>query len=742
MPFGATVRPGGGTDFRLWAPAAKSVDLVLHPSPPPCARAVRLSHPFALRSPPPVRPEPVEGPGRGFDKLSPNGPLAPSCTPERNAEASRTPDGDGWWLCEVPQPATASCTSGGSTANSTCPTRRRASTRTASTDRAAWSTRAPSSGTSGWTGRPWHEVVLYELHVGAFTPEGTFAAAAQRLQALADVGITAVELMPLADFPGRFGWGYDGVLPFAPHAAYGTPDDLKRFVQQAHRLGLMVFLDVVYNHFGPDGNYLHRYAPQFFSATRSSPWGAAINFDGDGSRWVREFFIHNAVYWIHEYRFDGLRLDAVHAIADSSRPHVLEELSRRVREATPGRHVHLVLENENNDHERLATTPEPGRYDAPVERRLPPRAARHADRRDAAATTTTTATHPARRRSTCWRAASPTACCSRTAGASPAARARRPRPTPAHPALGAGELRPQPRPGRQPRVRRAAGACWSGPDAAPLATLLALLTPAVPMLFLGEEFGSTQPWLYFADWEGDLREGGAGRPQARVRPRDEDRGRQGAGPARPVQRRDLRCQPARDAERASAQGQRWTAMVRSALAARRQWIAPRHHQLLTGQHTCQRVGDRGLVGAMALRRRPGAGTGHQPGRAAHPGRAAAHRPGGDTGRVPPRLARGCTAGPVARVVRPLAHRPRDHAMNAILDIAATAGIQALPVIPAKAGIQGFRLHWTPEDGRLGSPPPRGRRQSSGVIPARRESRLPIHGTPRVRLDPRLAGMTA
>ncbi|RYY61615.1 MAG: malto-oligosyltrehalose trehalohydrolase, partial [Comamonadaceae bacterium] len=215
----------------------------------------------------------------------------------------------------------------------------------------------------GWTGRPWSEVVLYELHVGAFTPEGTYAAAAGRLQDLADLGITAVELMPLADFPGRFGWGYDGVLPYAPHAAYGTPDDLKAFIRQAHRLGLMVFLDVVYNHFGPEGNYLHRYAPQFFSTTRSSPWGAAINFDGPGSRWVREFFIRNAIHWTTEYRFDGLRLDAVHAIADDSDPHLLEELSTRVREATAGRHVHLVLENENNHHGRLAGSPLPGRYD-------------------------------------------------------------------------------------------------------------------------------------------------------------------------------------------------------------------------------------------------------------------------------------------------------------------------------------------------------------------------------------------
>jgi 1,4-alpha-glucan branching enzyme/maltooligosyltrehalose trehalohydrolase len=190
--------------------------------------------------------------------------------------------------------------------------------------------------------------------VGTFTEEGTFAAAAERLPELARLGITAVELMPVADFPGRFGWGYDGVLPFAPHAPYGTPDELKHFVQEAHRLGLMVFLDVVYNHFGPDGNYLARYAPQFFSTSHASPWGAAINFDAEGSRTVRDFFIHNALYWVQEYRIDGLRLDAVHAIVDGSTPHILEQLSQAVRHATPGRQVHLVLEHEHNAYHWLA----------------------------------------------------------------------------------------------------------------------------------------------------------------------------------------------------------------------------------------------------------------------------------------------------------------------------------------------------------------------------------------------------
>jgi len=200
-----------------------------------------------------------------------------------------------------------------------------------------------------WHGRPWEEAVIYELHVGTFTPAGTFRAAIEKFEHLAGLGITAVELMPVADFPGRRNWGYDGVLPFAPDASYGRPEDLKALVDAAHARGLMVLLDVVYNHFGPEGNYLHRYAPQFFSGRHKTPWGAAINFDGAGSRTVRDFFIHNALYWLEEYHFDGLRFDAVHAILDDTRPDILEELATAVR-AGPGheRHVHLVLENEHN----------------------------------------------------------------------------------------------------------------------------------------------------------------------------------------------------------------------------------------------------------------------------------------------------------------------------------------------------------------------------------------------------------
>src|SRR5437868_1689601 len=203
---------------------------------------------------------------------------------------------------------------------------------------------------AGWTGRPWEDAVFYELHVGAFTAEGSFAAAIERLDYLADLGVTAVELMPLADFPGRRNWGYDGVLPFAPDASYGAPDELKRLIDVAHSRSLMVFLDVVHNHFGPEGNYLHAYAPQFFNPAHHTPWGAAINYDGERSRSVRDFFIHNALYWLEEYRFDGLRLDALDWIVDESSPDILVELASRVREGPgAGRDIHLVLENDRNE---------------------------------------------------------------------------------------------------------------------------------------------------------------------------------------------------------------------------------------------------------------------------------------------------------------------------------------------------------------------------------------------------------
>jgi maltooligosyltrehalose trehalohydrolase len=304
MPFGAELRADGSVRFRLWAPSARRVEVVLlHSADEGAAEALPMPA--------------AEG---GFREL---------VTRRARAESRYRYRIDGG--IEVPDPAS------------------RANPEDVHGASAVVDPRAFDWSDGDWRGRPWHEAVVYELHVGTFSPEGTFRGAIARLPYLAALGVTAIELMPVADFSGQRGWGYDGVLPFAPEASYGSPEDLKALVQAAHAERLMVFLDVVYNHFGPEGNYLHRYAPQFFSASRHTLWGPAINFDGEGARAVRDFFVHNTLYWLEEYRFDGLRYDAVNTIRDDSRPHILEEIAAAAH-AGPGREraIHLVLENDDN----------------------------------------------------------------------------------------------------------------------------------------------------------------------------------------------------------------------------------------------------------------------------------------------------------------------------------------------------------------------------------------------------------
>jgi len=186
--------------------------------------------------------------------------------------------------------------------------------------------------------------VVYEMHVGSFTPEGTWKSAAEKLPLVARTGITALEVMPVAEFPGRFGWGYDGVFPYAPTRLYGTPDDFRAFVDAAHQLGLAVILDVVYNHLGPDGCVFARYSPDYFA--RRTEWGEGLNFDGRNSSAVREFFSSNAAYWIDEYRLDGLRLDATQSIHDTSDDHIVALIGRRARAAAGDRQIILIAENE------------------------------------------------------------------------------------------------------------------------------------------------------------------------------------------------------------------------------------------------------------------------------------------------------------------------------------------------------------------------------------------------------------
>ena len=296
MPFGAECRDDGTVRFRLWAPAAQSVDLRLN-----------------------QRELPVLNVGEGWFELVTE---AVAGSPYKfNINGKQ----------EVPDPASRFQPSGVHGPSEVIDPRPY-----------EWHN-------ENWRGRPWQEAVVYELHVGTFTPEGTFAEAEKKLDYLADLGVTAVEIMPVSSFPGNRNWGYDGVLPFAPAPAYGHAEDFKRFIDAAHSKNLMIFLDVVYNHFGPEGNYLWLYAPQFFTDRHQTPWGAAINFEGPCSRTVRDYFIHNALYWLEEYQLDGLRFDAVHAIKDDSNPDILTELADTVRHNfADKRHIHLVLENDHN----------------------------------------------------------------------------------------------------------------------------------------------------------------------------------------------------------------------------------------------------------------------------------------------------------------------------------------------------------------------------------------------------------
>jgi malto-oligosyltrehalose trehalohydrolase len=298
MPFGTEMLEGGGVKFRLWAQAVTAVKLQLDEAQGIPMIAVGAGW-FELKVPSARN-------GDRYHFQLPDGLIVPDIASRFNPEDMHGPS-------EVIDPVLFD-----------------------------WSD-------DDWRGRPWKEAVIYELHVGSFTPKGNFVGVMDRLNYLVDLGVTALEIMPVADFPGRRNWGYDGVLPFAPDSVYGSPDDFKCLINAAHDRGLMVFLDVVYNHFGPEGNYLHTYAPAFFNSSHVTPWGAGINFDGEGSRTVRDFFIHNALYWLEEYHLDGLRLDAIHTISDDSSLDIIEELADAIRNG-PGRerNVHLVLENDRN----------------------------------------------------------------------------------------------------------------------------------------------------------------------------------------------------------------------------------------------------------------------------------------------------------------------------------------------------------------------------------------------------------
>jgi maltooligosyltrehalose trehalohydrolase len=315
LPVGAEVQPGGGVHFRLWAPRVREVAVEIQDAPggarpvPLTAEADGYWSVLVAEARPGMRygfradtldrllPDPAS-------RFQPEGPHGPS---------------------EIVDPAAF-----------------------------RWTDQA-------WRGRRREELVIYEMHVGTFTPEGSWQAASRELPELAALGITCLEVMPVADFAGRFGWGYDGVAMFAPTRLYGSPDDFRAFVDRAHACGIAVILDVVYNHFGPDGNYATCFSDAYFSDRYENEWGDPINFDGPDSAPVREFFLANAGYWIEEYHLDGLRLDATQQIFDASDDNIMAAIARRVRAAAGDRESFVVGENEPQ-HSILVRPPEQGGY--------------------------------------------------------------------------------------------------------------------------------------------------------------------------------------------------------------------------------------------------------------------------------------------------------------------------------------------------------------------------------------------
>jgi maltooligosyltrehalose trehalohydrolase len=310
LPIGAELLPNGGVEFRVWAPKCKSVSVLLRDAP---------------------RPTPLQAEGNGYHS---------GVVPDATA-------GSFYWYVigdgRFPDPASRFQPEG---------------------------PHGPSQvidpSTFPWTDQDWRGCplpgqVIYEMHIGTFTPEGTWAGAIEKLPHLARTGITLLEIMPVAEFPGRFGWGYDGTFLFAPTRLYGTPDDFRRFVNEAHRLGIGVILDVVYNHFGPDGNYVGFYSDHYFTKKYDNEWGDALNFDGEHSGPVREMIAKNAAYWVDEFHLDGLRLDATQQIFDASPEHILTVIGKEARAAAPGRTLFIVNENERQ-HARLVRPVSEGGY--------------------------------------------------------------------------------------------------------------------------------------------------------------------------------------------------------------------------------------------------------------------------------------------------------------------------------------------------------------------------------------------
>ncbi|HAU8265048.1 TPA: malto-oligosyltrehalose trehalohydrolase [Kluyvera intermedia] len=414
-----------------------------------------------------------------------------------------------------------------------------------------------------WQGRPWEETVVYELHIGTFTPEGTFRSAIRKLPYLAELGITQIEVMPLSQFGGNRGWGYDGVLLYAPHSAYGTPDDFRAFVDTAHGLGLSVVLDIVLNHFGPEGNYLSLLSPDFFDSSRSTPWGAGIAYDVDAAR---RYIAEAPLYWLTEFRLDGLRFDAIDQIEDKSEKHILMDIARRIRQQITDRPIHLTTEDSRNIidlHPRdedgsaslftaewnddlhnavhvLATGETQAYYqdfaDAPekwVARALAEGFAYQGE----------VSPHSGEPRGVDSRGQPPAAFVDFIQN---------------HDQVG----------------NRALGErliSLAGPERSQLLLAALLLSPHIPLIFMGEEYGETRPFLFFTDFHGELaravREG-------RAKEFAGHSGYDGVDVPDPNAERTFTLSKLNWQALQSTEGKAWLALTRELLALRQQYIVP------------------------------------------------------------------------------------------------------------------------------------------------------------------------
>ncbi len=539
MPFGAAPAPDGGVRFRIWAPEAGSLDLVIE------GRAETL---------------PMQRQKDGwYERVV------------LDADAGtryqfQLPDGR-----KVADPAS------------------RYQPEDAEGPSEVVDATAYSWKSTAWRGRPWNEMILYELHVGTFTPEGTFRAAITKLDHLRDLGVTAIEVMAIADFPGRRNWGYDGVLWYAPDSTYGRPEDLKALVEAAHERGIQVILDVVYNHFGPQGNCLLEYAPQILTDKYQTAWGQALNFDGDCSEQTREFIIHNALYWIEEFQMDGLRFDASHAMIDASPKHVLDELAERVRAAAPGREIHLILEEEHNIGQRL-------RRDA-----------------DGCPEDFTAQWNHDLQRLIGMAVAPEWVCAEDPGGETDKLRKALAEGFVVH----AQELDAEGDPGRAASVHVPPGAFvaflqshdlvgnrifgeriheLASPEAVRAVASLYLLLPQTPMLFMGEEWGATSRFPYFSDYRGqlakDVREGR--RKQFAETMQDRDPKELDKVPD-PQAEQTFLCAKLKWGELDEARHQEWLEWYREMLRVRGQEIAPLLGRIGTDAYSHEIVGPRALV---------------------------------------------------------------------------------------------------------------------------------------------------